>query len=300
MFVGMGHRPREKIMIVVTGATGQLGRLVIDELLKRTDAENIIAAVRTPAKASDLSAKGIQVREADYSRPDTLVGAFAGAQKLLLVSGTDLGKRVAQHQAVIDAAKSAAISFVAYTGILHCDSSPLLLAKEHLATERYLQASGLSYSLLRNGWYYENQTAAIPQALKSGVFIGASGDGRFAAASRADYAAAAAEVLAGKHYENSVLELAGDEPYTRTELAAEISRQAGKLVKYNNLSVAEYHQILSSFLPAVLAESVADAEAHATDGALNDHSHTLSQVLGRPTSTLAEAVASALKSPPSH
>ncbi len=288
-------------MIVVTGATGQLGRLVIDELLKRTDAGSIIAAVRAPAKAPDLSAKGIQVREADYSRPDTLISAFAGAQKLLLVSGTDLGKRVIQHQAVIDAAKLTAIPFVAYTSILHCDSSPLLLAKEHLATERYLQASGLSYSLLRNGWYYENQTAAIPQALKNGVFIGASGDGRFAAASRSDYAVAAAEVLTGKQYDNSVLELAGDEAYTRTELATEVSRQAGQPVKYKNLSAAEYQQILSGFLPATLAESVADAEAHAAAGALDDKSHTLSRLLGRPATTLAEAVASALKIPsPSH
>lgn len=150
-------------MIAVTGATGQLGRLVIDELLKTTEAKNIIAAVRTPTKASGLADRGVQVREADYSLPETLAAAFEGASKLLLISGIDLGKREEQHKAVIDAAKSAGVSFLAYTSILHCDTSPLLLAAEHLATERYLQSSGLIYSLLRNGWYYENQTAAIPR-----------------------------------------------------------------------------------------------------------------------------------------
>jgi NAD(P)H dehydrogenase (quinone) len=285
-------------MIVITGATGQLGRLVIDELLKTTEAKNIIAAVRTPTKAQGLIDRGIQVREADYSRPETLATAFKGAAKLLLISGTDLGKREVQHKAAIDAAKSAGIKFVAYTSILHCDTSPLLLAVEHLATERYLQSSGLNYSLLRNGWYYENQTAAIPQAIKNGALIGASGDGRFAAASRSDYAAAAAAVLTGEGHEDSVLELGGDQPYTRAELAAEVGKQTGKVVQYNNLSESEYKAILTSFLPPILAESIADAEAHAADGALDDNSRTLSRLLGRPTATLAEAVTNALRTPP--
>ena len=285
-------------MIVVTGATGQLGRLVIDELLKTTRAKDIIAAVRAPAKATDLADRGVQVREADYARPETLVAAFEGASKLLLVSGNDLGKREEQHKAVIHAAKSAGVAFLAYTSILHCDTSPLLLAAEHLATERYLQSSGLSYSLLRNGWYYENQTAAIPQAVKNGAFIGASGEGRFAAASRFDYAAAAAEILTGEGHENSVLELGGDQPYTRAELAAEVSKQTGEMVRYNNLSESDYQEILSSFLPAILAESIADAEAHAGQGALDDNSLALSRLLGRPTTTLAEAVASGLRTPP--
>ena len=285
-------------MIVVTGATGQLGSLVIEELLKTTQAKNIIAAVRTPAKANGLVDRGVQVREADYSRPETLAAAFKGASKLLLISGNDLGKREEQHKNVIDAAKSAGTKFVAYTSILHCDTSPLLLAVEHLATERYLQSTGLNYSLLRNGWYYENQTAAIPQALKNGAFIGASGDGRFAAASRFDYAAAAAAVLTGERYENSVLELGGDQPYTRADLAVEVSRQTGNMVQYNNLSKSEYQAILSSFLPPILAKSIADAEAHAADGALDDNSRTLSRLLGRPTATLAEAVANALRTPP--
>ena len=285
-------------MILVTGATGQLGRLVVDELLKTTAPKNIIAAVRTPAKATSLADQGVQVREADYSRPETLASAFAGINRLLLISGNDLGKRVEQHKAIIDAAKSAGVASIAYTSILHCDSSPLTLAVEHLATERYLQSSGLKFSLLRNGWYYENQTAAIPLAIKNGAFIGASGDGRFAAASRSDYAAAAAKVLTENVYENTVLELGGDQPYTRADLAAEVSRQTGEVIQYKNLSEPAYQGILSAFLPPVMAESIADAEAHAADGALNDESRTLSRLLGRPTTTLAEAVASALSSPP--
>jgi NAD(P)H dehydrogenase (quinone) len=286
------------MMIVVTGATGQLGRIVIDELLKTTEAKNIIAAVRTPAKASGLAERGVQVREADYSRPETLATAFDGASRLLLISGNDLGKRVEQHRAVIDAAKSAGVAFVAYTSILHCDTTPLLLAADHLATERYLLASGLTYSLLRNGWYYENQTAAIQLAIQNGAFIGASGDGRFSAAPRSDYAAAAAAVLTGTGREDAVLELGGDHPYTRAELAAEVSRQTGQVIGYHNLSEAEYKKILSSFLPTVFADAIADAEAHAAQGALDDNSHTLSRLLGRPTASLAEAVESALRTPP--
>jgi NAD(P)H dehydrogenase (quinone) len=285
-------------MIVVTGATGQLGRLVIDELLKTTEAKDIIAAVRTPSKANDFADRGIQVREADYSRPETLAAAFQGASRLLLISGNELGKRVEQHKAVIDAAKAAGVTFVAYTSILHCDTSPLVLAAEHLATEQYILSSGLTYSLLRNGWYFENQTAAIEMALQKGAFIGASGDGRIAAASRSDYAAAAAAVLTGWGFENSVLELGGDNPYTRAELAAEVSRQTGKVIEYHNLSEAEYRNVLSGFLPAMYADVIADAEAHAAQGALDDNSHTLSRLIGRHTTTLVEAVESALRTPP--
>ena len=282
-------------MIVVTGATGQLGRLVIDELIKRTGAENIIAAVRTPAKASALVKRGVQVREADYSRPETLATAFQGASRLLLISAADLGKRVEQHRAVIDAAKATGVAFVAYTSILQCDASPLALAKDHLATEQYLASSGLSYSFLRNGWYFENQTAAIQPAIQNGTFIGASGEGRFAAASRSDYAEAAALVLTGEGQQASVLELGGDQPYTRAELAAEVSRQTGKVIGYRNLSQSEYQNILSTFVPAVFAEAIADAETHAAEGALDDDSHTLSRLIQRPTTSLAEAVQAALK-----
>jgi NAD(P)H dehydrogenase (quinone) len=284
-------------MIVVTGATGHLGRLVIAGLLKSVPASEIIAAARTPEKARDLAECGVQLRMADYSQPKSLDTALQGAAKLLLISSNEIGQYVPQHKSVIDAAKKAGIGFVAYTSLLHADTSPLALAVEHLATERYLRASGLAFSLLRNGWYFENQTAAIPLAIENGAFIGASGDGRYAAAARADYAAAAIAVLTGDGHENTVYELGGDAPYTRSELAAEVSKQIGKTIVYHNLPEAEYEKILAKFLPPVAAHAIADAEANAAAGALDDNSHTLSRLIGRRTTSLAEAVAAALKTP---
>ena len=283
-------------MIAITGATGALGSLVVEALLQVTPASEITAAVRTPSKAAALAAKGVQVREADYSRPDTLTSAFRGATKLLLISSNEMGNRIPQHTAVIDAAKAAGVQHIAYTSILHADTSPLILAEEHLATERYLQASGVAFSLLRNGWYFENFTAGIAPALRQGAFIGASADGRFAAAARADYAAAAANVLTGQGHEDMIYELAGDTPFTRAEFAAEVSKQTGKTIPYRDLPEAEYAKILANFLPPGLAPILADSDAQAAGGALDDNSHTLRRLLGRSTSPLAKAIANALKS----
>ena len=281
-------------MIAVTAATGHLGTLVIEELLKSVPANQIVAAVRTPSKAAALAAKGVQVREADYTRPETLAAAFAGVTKLLLISGTDIGQRVQQHKAVINAARTAGVQFVAYTSLLRADTSPMKLAEEHLATENDLRASGLDFSMLRNGWYFENMTAGIVPALAQGAFVGATKDGRIAAASRADYAAAAARVLTNEGHTNSVYELAGDTGFTRAELAAEVSKQTGKVIGYHDLPEVEYEKILTTFLPPQLATILADAEAKAADGALGDDSHTLSKLIGRSTTTLAAAVAAAL------
>jgi NAD(P)H dehydrogenase (quinone) len=282
-------------MIAITGATGHLGTLVVEALLKTVPADQIIAAVRTPEKASALKAKGIQVREADYSRPETLVTAFEGVTKLLLISGSEVGKRVPQHKAVIDAAKTAGVQLLAYTSLLRADTSKLVLAVEHLATEQYLQASGVPFTLLRNSWYIENLTEGIAPALQQGAFIGASKDGRFAAATRADYAAAAAAVLTGNGHENQIYELGGDAPFTRAELAAEVSKQTGKTIGYHDLPEAEYEKILANFLPPEVAHIIADGDAKAADGALDDETHTLSRLIGRKTTALAEAVAAALK-----
>jgi len=283
-------------MIAVTGATGQLGSLVVEALLKTVPANQIIAAVRTPAKAKAFADKGVQVREADYNRPETLAPAFAGVTKLLLISGNELGQRVPQHKAAIDAAKAAGVKLIAYTSLLKADTSPLKLAAEHLATEQYLQASGVSYVFLRNGWYTENMTAAIPSALQQGAFIGSTKEGRIAGASRADYAEAAAAVLSTEGHNNTIYELAGDTSFTRAELAAEVSKQSGKTIGYHDLPAQEYEKILATFLPHGLAPILADAEAHAADGALDDTSHTLSKLIGHPTEPLATTVANALKS----
>ncbi len=285
-------------MIAVTGATGHLGQLVIDALLKKVPASEIVAAVRTPAKAKALAAKGVQVREADYSRPETLTKAFEGVDRVLLISGNEVGQRVPQHRAVIDAAKAAGVRLLAYTSLLRADTTPLLLAPEHVATEQYLQGSGLPFALLRNGWYFENQTAALAFALQHGALVGASGEGRVAAASRADYAAAAAEVLTSSGHENQIYELAGDTSYSRAELAAEVSKQTGKTIPYRDLPEGEYAKILAGFLPAEIAGVLANCETLTKDGALDDDTHTLSKLIGRPTTSLSEAVKAALAAPP--
>lgn len=226
-------------MIVVTGATGQLGRLVIAALLRTQPADSLVAAVRNPAKAADLAALGVQVRQADYARPETLGPAFAGADKLLLISSSEVGQRAKQHQAVIDAAKAAGVQLIAYTSLLHADVSPLGLAVEHKQTEAALAASGLPHVLLRNGWYSENYAMGLPGALARGTLYGAAGEGRITSASREDYAQAAAAVLtASAPQAGKVYELAGDASYTLSELAAETARQAGKPLVYQDLPEA--------------------------------------------------------------
>jgi NAD(P)H dehydrogenase (quinone) len=283
-------------MIVITGASGHLGRLVIEELLKKLPAADTVAAVRNPAKVGDLAARGVQVREADYTKPDTLDTAFRGADRLLLISSSEVGQRVPQHRNVIDAAKRVQVGLVAYTSILRADTSPLhMLASEHLETEMMLKASGLPHVLLRNGWYTENYTASVPVALQHGMLIGCAGDGKIASAARADYAAAAATVLTAANQAGKLYELAGDEAYTLSELAGEIARQSGKAVVYKNMSEAEFRQALTGAgLPESIAAMLADSEAGASQGGLFDDGRQLSQLIGRPTTPLATLIKAAV------
>lgn len=283
-------------MIAITGATGQLGQLVIAHLLKAVPAGGIVAVVRDPAKASHLAALGVQVRQADYDQPATLDAALQGASKALLISSNALGRRVQQHQHVIDAARRAGVALLAYTSVLHADVSPLALAAEHRATEAAVRASGLPYTLLRNGWYFENHTAGLGVALAHGALLGSAGEGRISAAARADYAAAAAAVLGMAQAPAPVYELAGDAAFTLAELAAELSRQAGKPVACKNLPQQEYEAVLlGAGLPAELAALIAESDALAAHGALEDDGRALSRLIGRPTATLAEAVQAALQ-----
>jgi NAD(P)H dehydrogenase (quinone) len=282
-------------MIVITGASGQLGRLVIEELLKKLPASEIVAAVRNPAKVADLAARGVQVRVADYTLPATLDAAFAGADRLLLISSSEVGQRVAQHNNAINAARRAGVGFVAYTSILRADSSPLGLAAEHRETEALLKASGLPHVLLRNGWYTENYTASIPAALQHGVLLGSAGEGRIASAARADYAAAAAAVLIGADPSGKVYELTGDEAYSLRELAAEITRQSGKTVVYKDLPEAEFKGVLlGAGLPEPIANLLAESDVGASNGGLFGDDHQLSRLIGRPTTTLAALVKAAI------
>jgi NAD(P)H dehydrogenase (quinone) len=282
-------------MIVITGATGQLGQLVIADLLKKIPATQIVAAVRDVAKAADLAALGVQLRHADYDVPATLDAAFHGARKVLLISSNAMGQRVAQHRNAIDAAVRAGVKLLAYTSVLHADTSKLGLAAEHRETEAVVRASGLPYTLLRNGWYMENYTAGLGGALEHGVLLGGAGEGRIAAAARADYAAAAVAALLSEAPPQPIHELAGDSAFTLAELAAELALQSGKAVAYNNLDEAAYREALLGFgLPAGLAALIADSDAAAAQGALFDDSRSLSKLIGRPTTTLAAAVRAAL------
>ncbi len=282
-------------MIAITGTTGQLGQLVIKELLKTVTASDLVAIVRNPAKAQALSEQGVTVRQADYNDEAALTAALAGVEKLLLISSSEVGQRATQHQNVINAAAAAGVKFIAYTSLLHADTSPLGLHVEHVATENALAQSGISYALLRNGWYTENYLASAPPALEHGVFIGAAGEGKIASATRADYAAAAAKVISEEGHAGKVYELAGDEAYTLSQLAAELSKQSGKNVAYQNLSEADFAAALKGVgLPDGLAEMLADSDAGASKGGLFDDSHTLSALIGRPTTSLAESVKAAL------
>ncbi|SHM53746.1 SDR family oxidoreductase [Cryptosporangium aurantiacum] len=280
-------------MITVTGATGQFGRLVIADLLARgVPAGDITAAVRSPEKAAGL---GVRVVEADYDRPETLVPAFAGTDRLLFISGSEVGRRIRQHQNVVDAAREAGVGLIVYTSAPKATTSSLQLAAEHKATEEAIAASGLPSVILRNGWYFENYTGTLAQTLERGVIVGSAGDGRVSAASRADLAAAAAAVLVDP-VPGSVYELGGDEAFTLSELAAEVSAQSGTPVSYRDLPVDEYTQVLvGAGLPQPVAAVFADSDRGLSVGDLFIDSGDLRRLIGRPPTSLADAVADALK-----
>ncbi len=283
-------------MYAITGASGQLGRLTIQQLLKAVPSNKIVAAVRNPEAASDLAALGIQVRQADYDRPETLATAFTGVTKLLLISSNLTYGRVRHHQAVIDAAKAAGVDLIAYTSMLHADHSSTKLAKEHLETEIALNKSGISATMLRNGWYTENYLMALQAALAGGAIYGAAADGKISLAARADYAEAAAAALTTAEAPR-IYELAGDTAWTLSELAGEISRQAKRTIAYTNLPEPDYEAaLMSAGLPTDLADLLADADANAALGALFDDGKALARLIERPTTPVEKTVAKALNS----
>ncbi|WP_030174389.1 SDR family oxidoreductase [Streptomyces sp. NRRL S-813] len=281
--------------IVVTGATGHLGRLVVEQLLKKVPAERITAVVRTPEKAADLAGRGVRIAVADYNAPETFDGLFAAGDRVLLISGNEFDKgRVQQHRVVIDAAEAAGVALLAYTSAP--GSLTAALADDHRGTEEALLASGLPYTLLRNGWYHENYTEQLAPVLEHGAVVQAAGEGRISSASRADYAAAAVAVLTGEGHENRTYELGGDQAWGFAEFAAEVSRQTGKEIGYRPVSVEEYQGILAGAgLPGPLAAILAGVDASIEKGELVVDSGDLSRLTGRPTTPLAESVAAALE-----
>ncbi|MET9501399.1 SDR family oxidoreductase [Streptomyces sp. NPDC006622] len=281
--------------IVVTGATGHLGRHVVEQLLGKVPAEGITAVVRDEAKAADLAARGVRLAVADYNAPETFDGVFAAGDKVLLISGSEVDKgRPAQHQVVIDAAKAAGVALLAYTSAPAGLSAAL--ADDHRATEEALLASGLPYSLLRNGWYHENYTENLGPVLEHNAVVAAAGEGRVSSASRADYAAAAVAVLTGEGHENTAYELGGDEAWSFAEYAAELSRQTGKEIAYHSVSTEALVGVLTGAgLPEAFAAILAGVDASIEKGELVVSTGDLSRLAGRPTTPMSEAIAAALK-----
>jgi NAD(P)H dehydrogenase (quinone) len=274
--------------IGITGATGQLGRIAVDKLKLYTPSDHLVALVRSPEKAVEL---GIEVRLFDYSNPETLAESLKGIDKLLLISGSEVGQREVQHKNVIEAAKVSGVKEIIYTSLLHADTSSLNLATEHLATEQILKESGITYTILRNGWYTENYFGSLAGAIESGILAGSAGEGKISSASREDYAEAAAKVLTGDGHANKTYELAGDIAYTLADFAKEASEQSGKFIQYNNISEKEYSELLIKIgLPESLAASIAGWDIGASKDDLFDDSKTLSSLLGRPTTTLKDAI----------
>ncbi|THV42336.1 SDR family oxidoreductase [Glycomyces buryatensis] len=283
-------------MIAVTGATGNMGRLVIEHLLERgVPAEQISALVRDPNQAHDLADRGIDVRHADYAQPNTLQPALRDVEKLLLISGSEVGRRLPQHRNVIDAAKYADVGLLVYTSILHADTSMMASAEEHIATERYIVESGLPHLIMRNGWYMENYTGNLNQVVESGTIYGAAGKGRVAAAARNDYAEAAAVLLTEDHGVDKVFELCGDEPFTYDELAAQIGKVAGTDVVYQNMDPDAYSEALTQAgLPLPMAAMLTDVDEGIARGDLDSNATDLVDLLHRPTMSLHDLIRGAL------
>ena len=281
--------------IVVTGATGHLGRLIVTALLRNgVPATDIVAAGRKVEKLADFAEQGVRVAQIDYSEPETLAAAFAGADTLMLVSASDPGQRVPQHTAAIDAAKAAGISRIVYTSAPQADTTALILAPDHKATEELIAASGLDFTILRNGWYTENYASNVEQARATGTIVSSVGDGRVASASRADYADAAAVVLAAPGHEGKVYELSGDVAWNFDELAAAIAGIVGRDVEYSRLTPEEHAALLASFgLDEGTVGFVVALDGNIRDGLLAETSGDLARLIGRPTTPLAEGLAAA-------
>jgi NAD(P)H dehydrogenase (quinone) len=283
--------------ITVMGATGQLGRLVIDELLRRVPAGEVAAVVRDPQRAADIASNGVELRVADYDKPDSLRGVVHPGDKVLLISSNDLGRRIPQHTAVIDAASEAGAALLAYTSILGGPNATFVIAEEIAATEPIVIDSGLPFTVLRNGWYNENYSGNLATTLKFGSVLGCADDGRVASASRRDYAAAAAIVLADEGHQNEVYELSGDTAWTLAEYAEEVAAQTGRDITYTDLPGERYREIMvDAGVPAHYADALVDADVAISRGELAATTGDLSRLIGRATTPIADSIKAALNS----
>lgn len=284
--------------IVITGATGQLGRHVLTALLERNvPPEDIVATGRSVQKLAGFAARGVQVKAMDYADAASVAETLKGARKVLLISGNEIGQRVEHHRTVIEAAKAEGVELLAYTSIANADTTGMKLAAEHRATEAILRESGVPFVLLRNGWYLENYTEQLPGTLAQGALAGSAGDGQVSGAARADYAHAAAAVLLAEDQAGKIYELGGDDAFSMADLATEISAATGKTITYNNLSVEEYAGMLTGVgVPEAFAEILADSDLGIARGDLLVSSGDLHRLIGRPATSLADAVRAAAAS----
>jgi len=286
------------VSIVVTGATGQLGRHVLEALLERgVPAEEIVAAGRSVGRLSDFAERGVRVQPMDYADAGSVAATLKGARRVLLISGSEVGQRVQQHRTVIEAAKAEGVELLAYTSIANADTTAMLLAEEHKATEALLRGSGVPFVLLRNGWYLENYTEQLPGTLAQGAVAGSAGEGKVSAAARVDYAHAAAAVLVADGQAGKVYELGGDDAFSMADVAAEISAATGETITYNDLPAHEYVGVLTGVgVPGAFAEILADSDLGIARGDLLVSTDDLGRLIGRPTTSLAQAVRSAAAS----
>lgn len=278
--------------IGITGATGHLGQIIVGKLKEKVPAENIVALVRSPQKAAEM---GIEAREFNYNDPEPMVETLQGIDKLMLISASEIGKRIEQHSHIIEAAKKAGVKEIVYTSLLRADTSTLVLAGEHLETENKIKASGIPYTILRNGWYTENYTGSLNDVIKHGVLMGSSDEGKISSASRTDFAEAAVVVLTTEGHTGKIYELGGDEFFTMSDYAAEISKQSGKTIPYKNLPPEEFAAALQNAgMPEGYAQFYAGTHVSTEKGDLYDDTHQLSKLIGRATTPLSEVIAKAL------
>ena len=279
--------------IAVTGATGQLGCIVINQLKETNEKGNIVALARSPQKATGM---GVDVRVADYNNPVSLNIALMDIATLVFISGSEVGQRIPQHTNIIEAAKQAGVRRIVYTSLLHVDTTSLSISEEHIVTETLLKNAGIPFTILRNGWYTENYENSVMSGLKANTFIGSACDGKISSAARRDYAEAIVAVLSSGAHHGKIYELAGDESFSLSDLAAEVSVQSGKLISYTNLSSEEYvTTLLKAGLPHGVAEMLAGIDVSTSKGDLFDDSHQLSNLIGRPTTPLSDVVKDFLK-----
>jgi NAD(P)H dehydrogenase (quinone) len=277
--------------IGLTGATGQLGSIVAETLLKTVPAGNIVASVRNPEKAEALKARGVDVRHGDFDRPETLDTAFAGVERLLIVSvDGDSDTRIRQHKAAVDAAVRAGVGFIVYTSVVDAENSSLFLAPVYRATEAFIRESGIPYAFLRNNWYLENEAGSI-QAVKAGApWLTSAEDGKVGWATRSDYAEAAAAVLAGESRESVIYELSGT-PLTQAEMAAVVGEVLGQEVVVKQVDDTAYEKIMADAgVPEAALPIVVAIQSAIRDGVLNIESGDLAKLLNRPLTPLSEGI----------